>query len=71
MTSYMKMVKNNPELRHRVVPVLTQYKDHWDEELQQRSCEYLKMLERAAEDQGASELVMNALERMPNFSEDL
>lgn len=46
----MKMVKNHPELRHKVIPVLDQYKAHWDEEIQQRSCEYLKMLERAGED---------------------
>ena len=65
------MVKNSPELRHKVIPVLEQYKDHWDEELQQRACEYLKMLERAGEDQAASALVMNALEKMPNFSDDL
>ena len=29
------------------------------------------MLERASQSQEASQLVMNALEKMPNFSEDL
>jgi hypothetical protein len=29
------------------------------------------MLERAQEDQAVSGLVMNALEKMPNFSEEL
>lgn len=71
LTSFMKMVKNSPELRHIVIPLLTKYADHWDEDLQQRACEYLKMLERASEDQKASLLVMCALEKMPNFSEDL
>ena len=65
------MVKNSPELRHIVIPLLTKYQDHWDEDLQQRACEYLKMLDRASEDQKASLLVMCALEKMPNFSEDL
>lgn len=71
LTSFMKMVKNSPELRHTVIPLLNKYKDHWDEDLQQRACEYLKMLDRASEDPKASLLVMCALEKMPNFSEDL
>ena len=71
LTSFMKMVKNSPELRHIVIPLLNKYKDHWDEDLQQRACEYLKMLDRASEDPKASLLVMCALEKMPNFSEDL
>jgi len=33
MTSYIKMTKHCPELKHDVRPVLSQYRDHWDEEL--------------------------------------
>jgi hypothetical protein len=45
MTTFMKMVKNYPPLEGKVTTLMTQYKDHWDEELQQRACEYLQMLE--------------------------
>ena len=41
----MKMIKLQPDLKDDVVPILEQYRDHWDEDLQQRSCEYLFMLE--------------------------
>jgi hypothetical protein len=71
ITSYMKMLKNCPELRPQVATILSQYSDHWDEELQQRACEYQRMLERADEDENAKQLVMNSLDKMPNFSEDL
>jgi AP-2 complex subunit alpha len=71
LTSYMKMLKNCPALKPNVVTVLEQYKDHWDEELQQRACEYLTMIERASQDPNVSQLVMNSLERIPNFSEEL
>lgn len=50
---------------------MAQFADHWDEELQQRACEYQKMLERAAEDRDVSALVMKSLDKMPNFSEEL
>ena len=71
ITSYMKMLKNCPELKSQVVTILSQYSDHWDEELQQRACEYQRMLDRADEDANAKQLVMNSLDKMPNFSEDL
>jgi hypothetical protein len=67
----MKMLKNAPELKNQVQGILQSYQDHWDEELQQRACEYLKMLERAQEDPDVSTLVMNALDKMPNFSDEL
>ena len=71
MTSYMKMVKNEPSIQQSVLSVLTQYQDHWDEELQQRACEYITMLDKSASDPTINSLVMNALEPMPNFSEEL
>lgn len=71
MTSYMKMVKNCPELKNEVVPVLNQYKDHWDEELQQRACEYIYMIDKSAQDPKIRALVNHALDKMPNFSETL
>lgn len=33
LTSYMKMARNCPQLKHDVMPVLKQYDDHWDEDL--------------------------------------
>lgn len=67
----MKMVRNCPELTTQVINVLAQYKIHWDEELQQRACEYICMLQKAKEDPAVNTLVMNSLEKMPNFSEEL
>jgi hypothetical protein len=67
----MKMLKNAPELKMQVQGILQSYSDHWDEELQQRACEYSKMLERAQEDPQVSQLVMNSLDKMPNFSDEL
>lgn len=71
LTNYMKMIKLDDSLKHDVRPILSQYKDHWDEDLQQRSCEYLFMLDQSEMSESTKELVDNALDGMPNFSEDL
>ena len=65
------MVRNCPDLQTSVMNLLNNYKNHWDEELQQRACEYAYMLTAAKEDATVCALVTNALEKMPNFSEDL
>lgn len=71
MTTFMKMVKNYPPLEGKVVTIMTQYQDHWDEELQQRACEYLQMLEASKTNATIAQMVSNSLDRMPNFSEEL
>ena len=71
LTNYMKMLKVQPTLKNEVKPILTQYQDHWDEDLQQRSCEFLYMLEHSENNPVVQSLVDNALDGMPNFSEEL
>jgi hypothetical protein len=53
------------------LPLLNQYKDFWDEDIQQRVCEYLAMIELAETDMNASEFILEALDQMPNFSDSL
>ena len=67
----MKMIRSKPSLKAQVVPLLQQYRDFWDEDIQQRVCEYLAMLEIAESDQGANEFVFEALDMIPNFSDTL
>lgn len=71
LTNYMKMLKIQPDLSNEVRPILTQYQDHWDEDLQQRACEYIYMLDQSEQSAAVKELVDNALDGMPNFSEEL
>ncbi|CDW83693.1 ap-2 complex subunit alpha-2-like [Stylonychia lemnae] len=72
LTAYMKMLKNHPPLRAQVVPLLEQYKDYWDEDIQQRVCEYLAMLELSDElGEEAQQLMNEALDVMPNFNDSL
>lgn len=67
----MKMLKIQPDLSNEVRPILAQYQDHWDEDLQQRACEYMFMLEQSEQSSAVKELVDSALDGMPNFSEEL
>ena len=50
LTAYMKMLRATPSLKKQIVPILQQYKDFWDEEIQQRVCEYLTMIEVSEQD---------------------
>lgn len=45
LTSMIKMTKHSTEITEQVKQVLESHQDHWDIELQQRACEYLKMIE--------------------------
>jgi hypothetical protein len=40
----MKMAHKNQVLRSKVVTILEELADFWDEDIQQRSMEYLQML---------------------------
>jgi AP-2 complex subunit alpha len=50
LTAYMKMLRTTKSLKKQIVPILKQYKDFWDEDIQQRVCEYLAMIEIAEAD---------------------
>lgn len=50
LTAYMKMLRATPSLKKQIVPILQQYKDFWDEDIQQRVCEYLTMIEVSEQD---------------------
>ena len=69
LTAYMKMLSASPALKKQIVPILKQYRDFWDEDIQQRVCEYLTMIE--VSEQGEQEFVKEALDLMPNFSDSL
>lgn len=71
LTSYMKMLKHAPELKGLIIPVMKQYQQFWDEDIQQRVCEYLVMIELSDSDPAAKEFVVEALDQMPNFSDSL
>ena len=71
MTAYMKMLKHSPSLKQQIVSILKQYKDFWDEDIQQRVCEYLTMLEIADTDQAAHGFIFDSLDLMPNFNDSL
>jgi hypothetical protein len=65
------MLKNAPELKSKIVPIMKQYQQFWDEDIQQRVCEYLVMIELSESDPSAKEFVTEALDSMPNFSDSL
>ena len=71
LTAYMKMLRSAPTLTSPVYTLLQNYREHWDAELQQRACEYIAMLELSKDDGAMQALCMSALDRMPNFSEEL
>jgi len=67
----MKMLKLCPGLKNEIRPILAQYKEHWDEDLQQRACEYMYMIDEGDVNPTVKALVDTALDGMPNFSEEL
>ena len=71
LTAYMKMLKNSPSLKKSIIPILQQYKDFWDEDIQQRVCEYLAMIELAESDSSINQFINDALDSMPNLNESL
>ena len=71
LTAYMKMMKHSPALKKVIVPILSQYKDFWDEDIQQRVCEYLTMIQLSESDQATHEFIFDALDSMPNFNDSL
>jgi hypothetical protein len=71
LTAYMKMMRTTPALKAQVLPLLNQYKDFWDEDIQQRVCEYLAMIDLAETDMNGNEFILEALDQMPNFSDSL
>jgi hypothetical protein len=34
LTAYMKMLRGTPDLRKQIIPILKQYQDFWDEDIQ-------------------------------------
>lgn len=72
LTAFMKMLRSCPALKVQVVNILEQYRDYWDEDIQQRVCEYLAMIDLSEEiGEEAVSLMMEALDTMPNFSDTL
>lgn len=65
------MLKNSPSLKPQILPIFEQYKDYWDEDIQQRVCEYLTMIELSEQNPDSKALVEEALDKMPNFSDNL
>jgi len=51
-----------------VIGILQQFTDYWDEDTQQRACEYIQMLQKVDSN---PELIWTALENIPSFSDDL
>jgi hypothetical protein len=65
----MKMTRHSAELRPDARKIFEHYRDHWDIEIQQRSCEYLMMLD--VQEKAGSDFISAALEKMPNFSAEI
>ena len=68
----MKFTRHSDEVRAEARKVFEQHRDHWEIEIQQRACEYLKMLDLQEQSRGESDaFIKGALEKMPNFSEEI
>ena len=68
LTAFMKMTKHSEAVRPEARKIFEQHRDHWDIEIQQRSCEYLMMLDMQ---DSSDEFISSALDKMPNFSEEI
>ena len=84
LTAFVKMCRHDASLIPQARKVFAEYTNHWNVELQARACEYSKMLDlldgsqtslvdvsNNNEEGGEKELVLGALEKMPNFSEEI
>lgn len=65
----MKMSRlANDQTKAKIRQVFQQNTNHWDIEMQQRSCEFLAMMQI----QGSqSEFINSAIEKMPSFSQEI
>lgn len=72
LTSFMKMCRGAPaSTKAQIREVFEANKNHWDIELQQRSCEYLQMMEVMNNGGESLSLIENAIEKMPSFSQEI
>ena len=86
LTAFVKMCRHDSSLVPLARKVFSEYTNHWNVELYARACEYSKMLDLLDESQTQTslvdvsnnneegigkELVLGALEKMPNFSEEI
>lgn len=46
----MKFVRQNPNIRSKVIPIFEQYLESWEPELQQRAIEYMILCKLDGED---------------------
>ena len=73
LTAFIKMTNRSSEIVPQVQKVMEAHQNHWNVEIQSRACEYLQMidLQTTSVDQEQKDLVANALEKMPNFSNEI
>ena len=69
MTGFTKLCKNDPSLKEKVAPILSNFSTYWDEDVQQRAIEYEFILKEAEQDESIKQVFDNAFEELPTFPE--
>mmetsp|Transcript_20300 Transcript_20300/g.19229 ORF Transcript_20300/g.19229 Transcript_20300/m.19229 type:complete len:159 (+) Transcript_20300:772-1248(+) len=70
-TTYMKLALQCPSVKVKVISVFEQYQDYWEEDIQQRACEYLAILKLSEQDQDIRFIASESFKKLPTFSKKL
>ena len=71
LTAFMKLANssNDEEIKNLIIPILEEYLESWDPELQQRAVEYLVIIKCSSED-NFKDLIETSFRSMPVYSQD-
>ena len=71
LNAYIKIARMSPAARTLTLAAFRANADYWDEDIQQRACEYIRLLEQIEGGGADGDLADQALEKMPTFSDEL
>jgi len=71
LSSLMKIGLQHEEQRERAIEVFKRHSTNWDEDIQQRSVEYLRMLKMVDNDPSKREFIEMAFETLPTFPDHM
>ena len=71
LNAYIKIARMSPAARALTLTAFRANADYWDEDIQQRACEYIRLLEQIEGGGADGDLADQALEKMPTFSDEL
>lgn len=71
LSGLMKISLQHPECREKANNIFKRHSTNWDEDIQERAVEYLRMLKMVEQDESKKEFIENAFDTLPTFPEHM